>query len=86
VKDVGVRRKVAQPFENREREMGRGQLVGEAFADESSQFGLVIKCVEARDNAACAMTEQEKGQSRFSRPCHVDNGLDVLDVILKILT
>ena len=57
--------------------------MGEAFADQSGQFGLVIKRVEARDNAACAMAEQEKGQSRFSRPCHVDNGLDVLNVILK---
>src|SRR5215472_12377456 len=59
--------------------------MGEAFADQPGQFGLVIKRVEARDNAACAMTEQKKGQSRFSRSCLVDNGLDVLDVILKLV-
>ena len=80
-----MRRKVAEPFENREGEIGRGQLMGEAFADQSSQFGLVIKRIEARDNPACAMTEEEKRQVRFSRSCQLNDGFDVADVILKIL-
>ena len=78
-----MRRKVAQPFENREREIWRGQLVREAFADQSSQFALVIQRVQTRDNTACAMTEQEKRGARFSRSCHLDNRLNVPYVVLK---
>jgi hypothetical protein len=64
VQDVDMRRKVAQPFENREGEIWRGQLMGEAFANRSSQLGFVIKRIEARDNPTCAMTEEERRQAR----------------------
>ena len=59
--------------------------MGEAFADQSSQFGLVIKRIQARDNPACAMTEEEKRHARISRSRHLNHGFDVAGVILKIL-
>ena len=52
VQDVGMRRKVAQPFENREGEIGRGQLECEAFADQ-------IQPVRAGDQA-CRGTRQPR--------------------------
>lgn len=63
VQDVGMPRKVAQPFENREGKIGRGQLMGEAFADQSSHVGLVVKRVKARDDTARAVAEHQEGQA-----------------------
>ena len=85
VEDMGMRREMAQSFENREGEIGRGQVMGEAFADQPSQFSLVIERIKARDDTTSAVTEQKKGQVRFSRFCHLDYRLNVSDVILKIL-
>ena len=45
MKDVGVGRKVTQPFENCKGEIGSGQLVGKAFADQPSRFRLMSERV-----------------------------------------
>ena len=52
-----MRREVAQSFENRKGKIGRGQLMRETFANQSSQFGLMVERVEARDNPSGAVPE-----------------------------
>ena len=63
MQDVCVRREVTQPFEHRQRKIRRGNLVGEAFTNQSDNGSRVIQRVEARHDAASAVAEQDHGQS-----------------------
>ena len=67
VQHVRVRRDVAQPLEHREREVRRGHLEREALADQPRELRLVLERVQARDDAAGAVTEQEHRQARLAR-------------------
>ena len=59
---VRMRREVAQALEDGQREIGRRHLEGEALADESRELGLVFERVDAGDDAAGAVPEQEDRQ------------------------
>ena len=63
VKDVGVRGEVANAFENRESKIRCWNLVGKTFADQTSEFGWVFERIDARHDAARAVTEQEHGRA-----------------------
>ena len=60
MEDLRVRRDVAQSLENGEGEIGSRQLVREALADQSRQLSLMIERIETGDDAARAVTEEEK--------------------------
>ena len=61
--DVGVRRDVAEALQHRQREVGGRDPEGEVLADEAGQLGLVVERVDARDDAAGAVAEQEERQA-----------------------
>src|SRR5216684_1966084 len=61
VKHMCVWRDMTQPFENCQGKIGRRQFVRETFADQPRQLSLMVESVEARDDAACAVTEHKNG-------------------------
>src|SRR5262245_6310676 len=62
-----MRRDVAQPLEQRQREVGRGNLVCEALAQEAGQLVLMLERIAAGHHSARAVTEKEQRQARLGR-------------------
>src|SRR5277367_2726669 len=82
-KHMRMRRKVTQAFENRERKIGRWQLMRETLADQPRQLSLVFESVKASDDASRAVTKHEDGQARVPRFYDGRNCLDVTDAVFK---
>src|SRR5277367_1561122 len=83
VKHMRMRRKVTQAFENRERKIGRWQLMRKTLADQPRQLGLVFESVKASDDASCAVTKHEDGQARVPRFYEGRDCFDVTDVVFE---
>jgi hypothetical protein len=58
---------MAQALDDREDETGRGDLKGDALADESGELGCMLKDVDRCGDAAGAVAKQEQG-----RPASLD--------------
>ena len=76
-----VRRDVAQPLEHGEREVRRRHLEREALADQAGELGLMLERVEARHDAAGAVTEQEHRQAGLPRLRERHERRHVADVV-----
>jgi len=83
VKHMCVWSDVAQPFENRESEVGRGQFMRKAFAYQPRQLGLMVEGVKAGDNAACAVTEEEHWQAWLPQLYGGRDRFHIMDVVFK---
>ena len=85
MQDVRVRREVTQPSERRDRKIGRRDFVRKALADQSGELPWMIERVDARHDAAGAVSEHEHGQPRLTRCGQRHNGLDIADIIRELL-
>ena len=83
--DVRMRRHVRQALEHGERKIRSRHLKGEAFADEAGEFALMFKSVEARDDAAGAVTEHENREAGVIGAGDPDSAVDVGDVVSECL-
>ncbi len=82
---VSVRRHVREALERGEGEVRRRHAEREALADQPGELALMEQCVDARDDAAGAVTEEEHGQPRLPRLRQRHQLGEVTVVVLQVL-
>src|SRR5499427_1052210 len=82
---VRVRRHVADPLEDRQRDVRRWHLVREVLTDEARDLALVFQRVAAGDYATGTVTEEEHRQARLVRLDYVDERREITRPIRELL-
>src|SRR5262245_47319835 len=80
-----VRRQVADPLDNRDREVRRRGLVREVLADEAGKLVLVFQRVTTGDHAARAVAEQEYRQASLASLHAVDERREIRGPVRELL-
>ena len=78
-------REVAQPLEDGESEIRRVDLEGEALADQSGKVRLVLQGIDAGDDAAGAVAEDEHGEPRLPRLRQIHKSIHVAQIVPELL-